>query len=182
MGSKLALYLLVPLSLALFASEAHPQDDFGAFEERFEGRWRLASSMEQAERVRDRAAEQAASAFNVFIRPIAGSRLRDGTSVSRGIELAFEEERRRIRVRFDESSYVSEVGETVRVRRADGTPMRLTQRFRDDGSLEQVFQTDSGTRWYVYRSTGADTMRVESTIDSERMPQPMHFALDYRRR
>ena len=172
--------LLVPLALALFPSEARPQDDFDAYGERFAGTWQLAIPVERAERIRDRAAERAANAMNIFIRSIASSRLREGSHVNRRIRLTFREGRR-IQVRFDESHYESEVGDTVRVRRNDGTPMRLTQRFRDGNKLEQVFQTDGGTRWFVYEATGEGTMRLVSTTNSDRMPQPMNFGLEYRR-
>ena len=178
-SSLLIASLAALLSVVAWPGTAHPQDEYDALRERLDGTWRLDGSVEEAERVRDRAAERAASAFNVFIRGIAGSRLRDGADVSRRITLRFDDERR-VHVRFDQSRYASAFGETARVRRPDGTTLQLTQRARD-GNLEQVFQGEGGTRWYVYEPTGTDTLRVSSTINSDRMPQPMHFALDYRR-
>jgi len=59
--------------------------------------------------------------------------------------------------------------------------MRVTQRFHADGRLEQVFQTDQGTRWNVYRSTGEGRMRVQATTQGMMMPEPMVFTFDYQR-
>lgn len=165
---------------AAWPSTAHLQDGYDALREQLHGTWALADSVEDAERTRDRAAERAASAMNVFVRGIASSRLREGSHVNRRITLSFADDRR-IAVRFDESRYASELGETVRVTRSDGARLRLTQRIRE-GKLEQVFQSESGTRWYVYEPTGAGAMRLSTTTNSDRMPQPMHFVLDYRRR
>ena len=51
----------------------------------------------------------------------------------------------------------------------------------DDGRLEQVFQTDQGTRWNVYRITGDGQMQMDATTQGMMMPQPLHFVFDYAR-
>lgn len=149
--------------------------------QQFEGTWRLDHTPEEGGRILDAAADRAASAMNYFIRSIARGRLREGTHLNRRIVLRFEEGDR-IFVQFDgRDSYTTRIGRTERRRGEDGEEMRVTQRFRDNGSLEQVFETDSGTRWYVYTPLPDGRMRVETTTGSPRMPQPMYFTLDYRR-
>lgn len=173
----------VALALALWPARARPQadDDLTSARARFEGRWRLAVSEAQASRTIDAAVAQAADAMPFYARGIARDRLRDGTPLIRRIELAFDESGD-LTVSFDGRRYETPVGRTVvRTRHSDGERMRVTQRLRPSGQLEQVFQTGGGTRWYVYTSTGEGTLRMESTTNSDRMPQPMAFTLDYRR-
>jgi hypothetical protein len=170
----------LPLILAalLWPSAARPQN---APEQsaRFEGTWRMSHSRSEAERILTRAVDRATNGFNYFIRGIVRDRLRAGTHINQRIALDFEGDR--LTVRFDRDSYTTRIGRTERERNEDGTPMRVTQRFRPSGQLEQVFETDEGTRWYVYTPVGADRMRIESTTGSPRMPDPMYFSLDYRR-
>ncbi|MGE0790491.1 MAG: hypothetical protein AB7S26_32740 [Sandaracinaceae bacterium] len=145
----------------------------------FTGTWRLGTSMTEAEREVDQAVDRAVSAMQFFERPIARDRLRSGTTVNRTIVLAFHGERATVRFATGDS-YTTQLGHTER-RVEDGEAMRVTQRVRSDGSLEQVFQTDSGTRWYVYRPQDDGTLRVEVITNSDRMPQAMRFTLPYRR-
>lgn len=146
-----------------------------------QGTWVLAQPAEQAERVVDRAAETAANAMSFFVRAIARSRLREGTRVNRRIVLEFDGDD--VTVRFsDGSTFTSPLGRTVRRRDREGELMNVTARFRDDGSLEHVFQTDGGTRWYVFTPRGDEGLEVQVITDSPRMPQAMRFTLRYRRR
>ena len=171
------------LAMALWPPTAHPQSDDGvaAARARFDGSWRLAGSATQARRTIERAVDRAVDAMPFFARPIARPRLLEGTPVVRRIELRFGEDDR-LAVSFDGRRYETPIGQTrIRRRASDGERMRVTQRVRPSGQLEQVFQTDSGTRWWVYTATGEDELRLESTTDSDRMPQPLHFTLDYRR-
>lgn len=186
---------LVLAALVVWPAVAHPQDgqdgqnaggpdgDGGASPtaERLGGTWRLAMAPERAEQVIDRAVDRAVDAMAFFVRPIARDRLGDGTPLIRVIDLEFHDDDR-VTVELDGRSYTTPLGRTVvRQRPSDGERLRVTQRLRSDGRLEQVFQSDGGTRWYVYRPQGPDRLRVESTTDSERMPQPMRFTLEYRR-
>jgi hypothetical protein len=163
--------LLSHSALAQDAPERGPADPA-----RFDGTWVLDHSPAEANRILDRGVERAVSAMNYFVRGIARSRLRDGTHLNRRIALAFEGGER-ITVRFDDrSSYTTRLGRTER-----REEMRVTQRFRPNGALEQVFETDEGTRWYVYTPLPDGRLRVESTTHGPRMPQPMYFVLEYRR-
>lgn len=185
--SRMSRRALLPfaalLAVAAWPSSAALQDadEVAAFRERFEGTWRLTVSQQRAQQTVNQAVDRAVDAMPFFFRPVARDRLREGTPVVRRIELDFRDDGR-LSVSFDGRRYTTRIGRTERARRArDGEPMRVTQRLRDSGQLEQVFQTDSGTRWYVYTATGDDRMRVESTTNSDRMPQPLRFRLDYRR-
>ncbi|HJL14457.1 MAG TPA: hypothetical protein RMH99_02305 [Sandaracinaceae bacterium LLY-WYZ-13_1] len=150
--------------------------------ERFEGTWRLAYAPSRGQRIVDRAIDRAVAAMPFFSRPIARPMLRDATPVNRRLTLRFSDDRR-ITIRFDDRDrYTTRVGETSgRYRTGDGDPMRITQRFQADGALEQVFQTEDGTRWYVWRSIGDDRVRVHATTQGDMMPQPMRYALEYER-
>lgn len=148
---------------------------------RVEGEWVLAQPVSQAERVVDRAAESAANAMSFFIRAIARSRLRDGTTVNRRISLRFDGDD--VTVRFsDGSAFTTPLGQTVRRRDQEGESMNVTARFREDGSLEHVFQTEGGTRWYIFTPAAEGRLQVEVITDSPRMPEAMRFTLQYRRR
>ena len=85
-------------------------------------------------------------------------------------------------MRFDaRDTYTTGLGETARYRTAGGDPMRVTQRLRDSGVLEQVFQTEQGTRWYVWQPLGPDRVRVDATTQGDMMPEPMRYSLEYTR-
>ena len=172
-----ALVALAVLPGDASAQATSPADALG-------GSWHLAGSRADAEAARDAAVERAVNAMSYFVRAIARPRLRDGTSIDDGIELTFEADDR-LRVRFSgrdgRSEYVTTLGRTESRARADGSTIRVTQRLHEDGSLEQVFQTDGGTRWYVYHPRPDGTLQVEITTDSDRMPEAMRFTLTYRR-
>ena len=171
---------LIALAL-LWPSPAHPQDNFDTMSERFDGLWVLDVPRARAERTVDRAVEQAANSMNLLVRQVARPLLRANTFVNYEIELRFRSNNR-IFVRFDQRArYTSTVGRTRVVQTPEGDPLNLTQRFRGE-TLEQVYQADQGTRWNVYTMLDNGRMRVDATTQADMMPQPMHFALTYRRR
>ena len=180
---RLALLpVLAALALALAPSPAQPQDPFDTYRQRFDGEWELATPQGEARTRVDAAIEQTVGAMNFFLRSVARGQLQENTPINRTITLRFTAPDR-IRIRFDTGwTTTTRVGRTGRARSLEGDEMRVTQRFRDDGSLEHVFQTDQGTRWNVYTSTGENTLRVDATTQGMMMPQPMRFSLDYRRR
>lgn len=169
---------------ALFPSPAQMQDSaddsqLAQQRARFDGTWRLETPRARANGILDRAADEAANAMNFFVRGIARSRLREGSHLYSEVGLRFSDDGR-LTVRFaDEQSYTTRIGRTERRRNRDGEERRVTQRFRPNGQLEQVFETDSGTRWYVWTSTGDGRLRLEVTTNSPQMPQPMVYTLDY---
>jgi len=148
-------------------------------ERRFEGTWRLDQPREEAEAVVSEAVDDAANQFNFMIRGIARSRLQEGTPVHPRVEVRFEGDQ--VTVRFGDESYTTRLGQTEVVRNPQGEEMRVTQRIRANGQLEQVFETEGGTRRYVYTPLADGRMRIATTTDSPQMPQPMYFMLDYRR-
>lgn len=183
--SRLCLVLAaLALSAVWLPAEAQttPTDTYETFRERFNGTWRLSTPLTRGRQIIDRAVEQTVGAMNFFTRPIARPMLRDATPLNRAIHLRFVGGNR-LSVQFDDQeTYVTQVGRTSsRYRTSDGDPMRVTQRFRDNGQLEQVFQADDGTRWYVWTVQSDGTARLDSTTNGEMMPQPMHYRLEYRR-
>lgn len=174
---------MLALAASAWPSVARPQgEDVAGARARFEGRWRLAVAEPRANQTIDQAVARAADAMPFFARGIARGRLREGTPLIRRIDVTFDAAGEQLAVAFDGRRYETPIGRTVfRTRPSDGERLRVTQRVRPSGQLEQVFQSDGGTRWYVYTATGEGTMRMDSTTDSDRMPQPMVFALDYRR-
>src|SRR5690606_11830412 len=117
-------------------------------EQRFEGTWRLDQSREEAQQVVSEAVEEAANQFNFMARGIARSRLREGTPVHSRVEVSFEGDQ--VTVRFGDESYTTELGRTEVRQNPQGESMRVTQRIRPNGQLEQIFETEGGTRRYVY--------------------------------
>ncbi|MCB9597684.1 MAG: hypothetical protein H6719_33515 [Sandaracinaceae bacterium] len=182
MGRRLWIAAVLAPALAVLPGDASSQTADPA--ETLGGTWRLAGSRAEAEATVDAAVDRAVDAMSYFVRAIARPRLREGTSIDDRIELLFEPEGR-LRVRFSgrdgRSEYVTTLGRTESRVRADGSRIRVTQRLHEDGSLEQVFQTDGGTRWYVYRPTSSGALTLDVTTDSDRMPEAMRFRLSYRR-
>lgn len=148
----------------------------------FEGTWHLEQSPREARQVIDAAVDRTVEAMSFFVRGIARSRLREGTPIQREIQLRFEDDDR-LTVRFGENDrYTTTLGRTeVRVS-PEGQRMRVTQRFRPGGQLVQAFETDQGSRTYVYTPTGEGRLHLETTTGSPRLPRPMYFELDYTRR
>ncbi len=176
--------LAIPLLLiSAWAAPAAPQaEDLEGARARFEGTWQLAVTSAQAQQTIEQGIERAIEGLPFYAQPIARDRLRSGTPVIRRIELAFGGEGD-VAVSFDGRRYETPLGRTVaRTRQGDGERLRVTQRLRPTGELEQVFEGASGTRWYVYTPRGDGQLRLDSTTNSERLPQPVHFALEYRRR
>lgn len=184
--SRLCLGLSVALALSAVwlpaVAQTPPTDTYDTFRERFNGTWRLSTPLARGRQVIERAVEQTVSAMNFFTRPIARPMLRDATPLNRAIHLRFVGDGR-LSVQFDDQeTYVTRIGRTsTRYRTSGGDPMRVTQRFRDNGQLEQVFQADDGTRWYVWTLQPDGHARLDSTTNGEMMPQPMHYTLEYQR-
>lgn len=177
-----SVVILVVVVLGWAAPAAPQAEDLAGARARFEGTWQLEVTPRQAQQTIEHGIERAIEGLPFYAQPIARDRLRSGTPVIRRIELAFGEDGA-VQVSFDGRRYETPIGRTVaRTRQGDGERLRVTQRLRPTGELEQVFEGASGTRWYVYTPLGADEVRVDSTTNSERLPQPVHFALEYRRR
>lgn len=185
LASALALGLALPPSAApqdantaTAPSGADPA--FVAMRERFEGVWELTTP--SARQVVDRGIDQAVGAMNFFVRSVARGQLRDNTPINRRITFRFLDGNR-VRVHFSQTNWraTSRIGRTARTRSTDGADMRVTQRFRGE-SLEQVFETDLGTRWNTYSRTGPETLRLDAVTNGTMMPESMRFSLSYRRR
>lgn len=174
------------LLLAAVPSPASMQDTpaaaspFDAQRARFEGVWELATPPPRARRLVDRSIERTVAAMNFFVRGVARGQLRDNTPINRRITLRFESGQR-VGVHFSETNLrvTSRIGRTRRTRH-DGTEIRVTQRFRGE-VLEQVFETDEGTRWNTYHQTGENTLRLDAVTQGMMMPEALRFSLDYRR-
>lgn len=184
-ASSIASAVAVTAAVALWSSPAAPQarSQFDQLSERFDGTWVLAIPEARAQAQVDRAVDQAVNAMNFFVRGVARPMLRDNTPLNRSIVLDFQDGER-IRVRFPDTGWetTTRLGQTERAQSQGGDAMRVTQRFNDDGSLEQVFQTDQGTRWNVYTPASDGTLTLRATTNGSMMPQPMTFSLPYRRR
>lgn len=184
--ASLALLSVALVSVSTAPATAQPRDSssrFGEFRRRFGGTWFLATSAESAQEIVDRAIERAVNAMNMILRPLARPMLRDNTPLNRRIVLDFQDSER-LRVRFPDTGWetTTRVGRTEPAQTHEGDSMRVTQRLHEDGSLEQVFQADRGTRWNVYRTEAEGRMTVESIVQGDMMPRPMRFTLRYRRR
>lgn len=176
-ATSIALVTPPPMAHADPPDSGEPAQQQAA--QRFEGTWRLAQPRDEAQQVVSEAVEDAANQFNFMIRGIARSRLREGTPVHSRVEVSFEGDQ--VTVRFGDESYTTTLGRTEVRRNPEGEEMRVTQRIRPNGQLEQVFETEGGTRRYVYTPLSDGRMRIATTTDSPQMPQPMYFMLDYRR-
>lgn len=160
---------------------AAPSPRFQEFRGRFHGVWRLSIPQARARQIVDGAIEQTVNAMNFFVQGIARGQLRDNTPLNQRIDLVFLDDER-ITVVFDQRHrYTTRIGRRHRFRTPEGDELRVVQRLRDDGKLEQVFETDRGTRWNVYEITGENELRVAATTQGMMMPQPLYFTLDYRR-
>lgn len=166
-------------ALALVTATVSPTRADERAEQRFEGTWQLDQPRQEAQEIVAEAVDDAANQFNFMVRGIARSRLLEGTPVHSQIEVDFEGDQ--VTVRFGDESYTTELGRTEVRRNPRGEEMRVTQRFRPNGQFEQIFETESGTRRYVYTVLSDGRMRIATTTDSPQMPQPMYFMLDYRR-
>lgn len=182
LAATLALWPAIARPQPAAAERRHDAPDEPPEErsERFSATWRMVQTRAQARTVVDEAIEQAVDAMNFFFRGIARSRLREGTPIHDRIELEVHDDL--VTVRFGGTDgYTTHLGRTEERTNPDGVRMRVTQRFRPNGQLEQSFVTDQGTRWYVYTLLRDGRLRVATTTDSPHMPQPMSFLLDYRR-
>ncbi len=148
---------------------------------RLAGTWRIEQSHEEARSVVNDAIEQAVNAMSFFVRGIARSKLREGTPIHTRIDLEVLDDDR-VTVRFDgREGYTTRLGETETRTNPSGMRMQVRQRLRPNGQLEQSFETERGTRWYIYTPLRDGRLRVATTTDSPHMPQPMSFLLDYHR-
>lgn len=176
--SRAAVPVLALLGLTLAPTRARPQVS-EAPDERVLGAWDLVPSEEEARRVVSRAVDETAEAMDFLVRGFARRRLRTGTPVQPRFELRREGDR--VTVRFGDEGYTTALGRTEERRNPAGEVMRITQRIRSGGRLEQEFATDRGSRSYLYTPTANGGLRITTTTVSPHLPRPMVFSLEYRR-
>jgi len=144
--------------------------------ERFNGTWRYSRSAAAGTAIIHRAVDHTVDPMNFIIRPIAAGRLRDKNPLVQRIEIHVSGGEARI-VFDGHRTYRTPLGQW-RTHHFDGDAIQVQIRERG-GSLVQLFRSDSGTRRNVYRMLPNGNMRLEVTVQSDSLPQDMHYQLVY---
>lgn len=191
MARRLAHFALFPIALVSFAlgvgapgvayadepteAPAPPPDPRA----RFTGTFRFAGDARE-EASRRVAIDKAIDSLFFAIRPIARSRLSNGTKVSATYAFAFEPGKIRVRapgtpdvVSADNGSWTEYVH--------DGDKSKVSQRLVGS-RLTQVFQADEGGRTNEFTlSPDGATLTLKVIISSPKLSVPMTYVLTYKR-
>ena len=144
----------------------------------FNGTWRYAGSAQHGTQIIHRAVDRCVEPENFIVRSVAAGRLRDKNPLVRNISINVGGGNARIV--FDGSrTYRTALG-AWRTHRFDGDSVRVQIR-EHNGSIVQLFRTDSGTRRNVYRRMPNGQMRVEVTVQANSLERDMTYRLLYRR-
>jgi len=129
----------------------------------------------------DEAIESAVSQMNFVTRPIARGRLKKTNPAYQRIRI--ERAQSEISIQFDERQPVQMPadGHAVKWTREDGEVFDVSAT-TDSGALLQTFKAEDGQRTNRFSlSADANTLTLEVTITSPRLPAPVKYALTYLR-
>ena len=144
----------------------------------FTGRFRLAPSKRQQERV-VALIDELVSEMNPMIRDLARQRMLETIVPKAGMEMLVSGGKVIVKQPKVPIQMVPDDGSPVNWTNAHGD--RVTLRFRFDGdSLVQKFD-GRGDRKNVLRLEGDDRLRMRSTINASVFPRPLRFRLSYKR-
>jgi hypothetical protein len=145
------------------------------------GTWELAITEAEARARMDRGIAQGVDGLPPIVDGIAAGRLRENISLSQRIEIALSPTR--IGVRFDNSAYDTAPGETEVYPLTTGSAETIdVVQHITEGRLQQVFTTPQGRRWNTFSiSADGNTLNLDVVVQSDRLPAPVRYTLQYRR-
>lgn len=127
------------------------------------------------------AINQAVQRMNFVTRPVARGRLRNTNQPYQRIVIDWSGGNVSVTTDARAPIVSPAAGTAVAWRREDGEQFQLTQRW-EGGKLHQRFSADDGSRENVFSvSPDGQTMTMEVTVTSPRLPQPLRYKLVYTR-
>lgn len=129
----------------------------------------------------DRAIQQAVSGMNFITRPIARGRLKKTNAPYGSLSLSHTPSQVTVTTDGRAPIVTPASGEPAKWTREDGEVLDVSTEWQN-GRLVQTFAAEDGKRVNVY-SLGADgnTLSLQVTVSSPRLPEPMTYTLRYRR-
>lgn len=147
-------------------------------EERLSGSFEIAGSHEQAEARVHRAIDEAVEHVSWVKRGFARARLREKNPVRDS--LTIEVSGGQVTIAYGDDRYSTRDGQWQNVT-ALGEPVRLLQQVVG-ARIYQTFRTEEGEKVTVYTpSEDGRQMRLDVTITSPQLPEPVRYELTYRR-
>jgi hypothetical protein len=119
--------------------------------------------------------------MNFVTRPIARGRLTRTNAPYARVEISYTQER--VTLKFDERApmVTPSNGTPIQWRREDGEMFALSTEW-ENGRLEQTFRAEDGQRVNVFSvSEDGNTLTLNVTVSSPRLPQPLRYKLVYNR-
>jgi hypothetical protein len=178
--SILAALAAVAVALpALGQEEQEEQMETGTeLVEPFLGTWRYAGTEEQGTRVIHDAVDRTVAPLSFVTRPFVAGRLRAKNPLVQRIDISAPGDS--VRIVFDGERTYEAPPDQWRDHTFEDETVAVQIRPRRE-ALVQLFRSESGLRRNVYRVTGEGQMRLEVTVQSERIPEDMRYQLNYRR-
>jgi hypothetical protein len=119
--------------------------------------------------------------MNFVTRPIARGRLTRTNAPYGRVHVEYTQDR--VTLRFDERApmVTPSNGTPIQWRREDGEMFALSTEW-ENGRLEQTFKAEDGQRVNVFSvSEDGNTLTLDVTVSSPRLPQPLRYKLVYNR-
>jgi hypothetical protein len=175
-GSFLAFVLVV--GSAAFGQDQPTQPSAASSVEPLIGTWRYSGSAAHGAEIVNRAIGRTVEPMNLIVRGFAADRLRGKNQLVQRIAISRTSDG--FRIVYDGSRTYQTPTNQWRVHNFQGESLRVLIR-ENNGSLVQMFRSDSGTRRNVYRIVGEGRMRFEVNVQSPSLPRAMSYQLTYRR-
>ncbi len=164
-----------PASMQQGPSGMQPSGQEGA--QNVQGTFRLAVPEDQAKQNVNAAIDEAASHTGFFERGFVKSRLRDKNPVRDTIQTNVNGNQ--LSVQYGDMRYQTQQGRWTTVT-ALGEQVQLQQWARGN-QIVQKFRSDEGEKVSVMTFQPNGEMVMDVTVYSQRLPQPLHYQLQYRR-
>ncbi|MFW5926125.1 MAG: hypothetical protein ACOCV4_08150 [Myxococcota bacterium] len=164
----------------MLAASAQGRQPEGTTEEELGGKYRLAIAPAEAKKRIEQRIDDGTDDMPGLRRRIGRKRLREKNPVVHRLHIAFPDDR--VAVAMDEDRYVTPGdGKLVEVRLSDGEVVRVAQKVVGT-KLMQRFIGDDGQRTDVFTlSEEGDRLTMRVTLTSDRLSQPIRYAIPYRR-
>lgn len=171
--------VLVVIAFVLLSVAGVASGQEAAGLDRYVGHWRYDGTPEHGQRIIEAAVGRAVDGMGFIVSDIAAGRLRGKNQLVR--EIVISQAGDRVRIAFDGTRvYETALEQWTPHHTPDGESVSVLHRYHQ-GSLVQLFRSDSGTRRNVFRMSG-DRIRLEVTVQSPSLPRAMTYSLTYRRR
>jgi hypothetical protein len=151
------------------------------FSERITATWQATDSKEEARRAINEEINELVAKMFFVKRPFARSQLKGATDPCAELTVAADDENVSIICNGKKPTITEGKGEPKKWVSREGEEYTITQKLEDD-RIVQTFDSGGGVRTNVYRLKDDETMVLDVTVESGKLPEPLTYTRTFRKK